>query len=249
LPLCIHINDSRGPPIFKISGQVHHRIGSLLPPKDETPKFIQLYIYDTSNEVRNRLRCLTADKTPAGCLKPSIVDDLMKMFDHHNPFIQKFRMAKESLEDSPNDEFIIRIIGAREGDLVQYNLPSTDDFVMLVVGDFSLVNFKRDIIIETRNEELKRISSLHPAYMSLQYPLLVPYGERGFQIGVHYNGILNTSQRTRTTMTMQDYYCFQFHYRPGQPNPFLSYDLLSSQAKVDARACIDENRLWYILNN
>jgi hypothetical protein len=79
---------------------------------------------------------------------------------------------------------------------------------MLVVGDFSLVNFKRDIIIETRNEELKRISSLHPAYMSLQYPLLVPYGERGFQIGVHYNGILNTSQRTRTTMTMQDYYCF-----------------------------------------
>lgn len=50
-------------------------------------------------------------------------------------------------------------------------------------------------------------------------------------------------------MTMQDYYCFQFHYRPGQPNPFLSYNLLSSQAKVDARACIDENRLWYILNN
>jgi hypothetical protein len=57
-----------GPPIFKISGQVHHLIGSLLPPKYETPKFIQLYIYDTSNEVRNRLSCLTADETPAGCL-------------------------------------------------------------------------------------------------------------------------------------------------------------------------------------
>jgi hypothetical protein len=24
---------------------------------------------------------------------------------------------------------------------------------------------------------------------------------------------------------------------------------LSSQAKVDARACIDDNRLWYILNS
>jgi hypothetical protein len=46
---------------------------------------------------------------------------------------------------------------------------------MLVVGDFSLDNFKRDIIIETRNEELKRILSLHPAYMALQYPLLFPY--------------------------------------------------------------------------
>jgi hypothetical protein len=97
-----------------------------------------------------------------------------------NPFVQKFRMAKEREEDSPTDEFIIWIIGAREGDPVQYNLPSTDDLAMLVVGDFSLDNFKRDIIIETRNEELKRTSSLHPAYMALQYPLLFPYGERGF---------------------------------------------------------------------
>jgi hypothetical protein len=50
-------------------------------------------------------------------------------------------------------------------------------------------------------------------------------------------------------MTMQDYYCYQFHYMPDQPNPFLSYGVLSSQAKVDARPCIDENRLSYNLNN
>jgi hypothetical protein len=43
---------------------------------------------------------------------------------------------------------------------------------MLVVGDFSLDTFKHDIVIETRNKELKRISELHPAYMALQYPLL-----------------------------------------------------------------------------
>jgi hypothetical protein len=40
---------------------------------------------------------------------------------------------------------------------VQYNLPTTDDLVMLVVGDFSLDTFKPDIVIETRNKELKRI--------------------------------------------------------------------------------------------
>jgi hypothetical protein len=50
---------------------------------------------------------------------------------------------------------------------------------MLIVGDFSLDTFKRDIVIETRNRELKRISELHLAYMALQYPLLFPYGERG----------------------------------------------------------------------
>jgi hypothetical protein len=171
------------------------------------------------------------------------------MLDTHNPFAKKFRIAKERLTEHADEEFIIRIIGAKEGDPVQYDMPTTDDLAMLVIGDFSLETFKWDIIIETRNSELKRISSLHPAYMALQYPLLFPYGERGFQIGVMYSGIQNRQANSRVHMTMQDYYCYQFHYKPGQPNPFLSYGILSNQAKVDARACIDENRLTYILNN
>jgi hypothetical protein len=70
-------------------------------------------------------------------------------------------------------------------------------------------------------------------------------------VGVLYSGITNKNkeQRKQTYMAMQDYYCYRFHYKPNEPNPFLSYGLLSSQAKVDARACIDEQRLWYILNN
>jgi hypothetical protein len=48
--------------------------------------------------------------------------------------------------------------------------------------------------------------------MALQYPLLFPYGERGFQVGVLYNGVTNrnSGERARTTMSMQDYYCYQF---------------------------------------
>jgi len=48
-------NTSRGPPTFRIHGQVHHLIGSLLPMPNNSPKFAQLYIYDTENEVKNRL--------------------------------------------------------------------------------------------------------------------------------------------------------------------------------------------------
>jgi hypothetical protein len=48
------VNHGRGPPVFKICGQVHHQIGSLVPLDDSPPKFIQLYVYDTTNEVRNR---------------------------------------------------------------------------------------------------------------------------------------------------------------------------------------------------
>jgi hypothetical protein len=200
------VNDGHGPPVFKIYGQVHHHIGSLLPPDDSPPKFIQLYIYDTSNEVKNRLQCLGSSDTPNGSLQPSIADALMKMLDRCNPLVKKFRIARERLEEYPEEDFIIRLIGAREGDSVQYNLPTTDDLAMLVVGDFSLDTFKQDIIIETRNRELKRISSLHPAYMALQYPLLFPYGERGFQVSVLYNGISNQNagEKTRMRMSMQE---------------------------------------------
>jgi hypothetical protein len=110
------VNDSRGPPIFKICDQVHHRVGSLLPPHDGPPKFVQLYIYDTANEVNNQLRCLSGDDAPDGSLEPSIVHQLMKMLDQCNPFVKKFRTASERLQDHPDEEFIIRIVGAKEGD-------------------------------------------------------------------------------------------------------------------------------------
>lgn len=85
--------------------------------------------------------------------------------------------------------------------------------------------------------------------MALQYPLLFSYGERGYQVGVLYNGVIPSNNNARTKVTMQDYFCYTFHYRKNQPNPYLSYGLLSSQAKVDARASVDESRLWYILDN
>ena len=48
---------------------------------------------------------------------------------------------------------------------------------------------------------------------------------------------------------MQDYYRFMCHYKGDQPNPYICYGLLSSQSVVDARTCIDESRLWYIIRN
>lgn len=49
------INHGQGPPHFVISGQNYHRIGCLLPSDGERPKFCQFYIYDTENELANRM--------------------------------------------------------------------------------------------------------------------------------------------------------------------------------------------------
>ncbi|KAG4965433.1 hypothetical protein JHK84_040042 [Glycine max] len=52
------INDSIGPPTIRIQGQPCHRIGSLLPMPGKEPKFAQLYIFDTKNEVQNRINAM-----------------------------------------------------------------------------------------------------------------------------------------------------------------------------------------------
>jgi len=43
-----------GPPQFILSGQNFHQIGSLILDEGSTPKFVQLYIYDTLNEISKR---------------------------------------------------------------------------------------------------------------------------------------------------------------------------------------------------
>ena len=114
-----------------------------------------------------------------------------------------------------------------------------------------LEQYKRDIIVSTKQKGLQRISIFHPAYMPLQYPLLFPYGERGFQLGITYHSDKKEkgNGKKMNTITLHEYYKYHMHFRPNQPNPYLCYGRLSKQAIVDARAMEDEDRLGYIARN
>lgn len=80
------VNDGRGPYVFKISGQLCHRIGSLLSSEGKRPEYAQLYIFDTQNELRNRLQVGTYSNS---AFKPrqEIVAALIQMFNTHNPIV------------------------------------------------------------------------------------------------------------------------------------------------------------------
>jgi hypothetical protein len=131
---------------------------------------------------------------------------------------------------------------------VQYEMPHQEELAMLVVGELSFEQYQRDIIISKKNKSLQRISIFHPGYVALQYPLLFPYGERGFQLGIpyHRDETRNGTKRKRKTITMHEYYKNHMRYRPNQLNPYLCYGRLSKQAIVDARKMEDEDRILYI---
>ncbi|XP_062014811.1 uncharacterized protein LOC133731463 [Rosa rugosa] len=92
------INTGSGPYVFKISGQVHHLMGSLLPSDGEPPKYAQLYIYDTKNEVLNRINAL--DPTHANeNIKSNIVQGLIEMFDETNDLVKEFHTMRDKFEN------------------------------------------------------------------------------------------------------------------------------------------------------
>lgn len=48
----------RGPSMFALQGENYHLMGSLKPKAGDYPKFQQLYIVDTENEVANRMKVM-----------------------------------------------------------------------------------------------------------------------------------------------------------------------------------------------
>ncbi|OIT18832.1 hypothetical protein A4A49_60773, partial [Nicotiana attenuata] len=125
------INQTKGPRTFKLSGQNYHQIGSLLPPEGSTPKFAQLYIYDTENEVENRIHALGISQ-----LHAEFVQDLKQMLDEHNVLTKSFRMVRDKFQEDTQSNFRLRLIGKRNYDGRRYNLPTISEVAALVVGDF-----------------------------------------------------------------------------------------------------------------
>jgi hypothetical protein len=64
---------------------VHHRIGSLLPVDGSQLEYAQLYIYDTSNEVQNRLSVIPSERDRAPDL--ILVRSLIEILDAYNPLV------------------------------------------------------------------------------------------------------------------------------------------------------------------
>ncbi|XVF66124.1 hypothetical protein PTKIN_Ptkin10aG0009600 [Pterospermum kingtungense] len=171
------INRRPGPYVFRLCGQNHHKIGSLLPVDGETPKFSQLYIYDTANELANRMRPFSTSPG-ATKLDEDVMKQLMKMFDETNIIVRAFRIARDRFGDIDYVPVRLRLIGHRSER--QYSDAMSDEVAGLIVGDVDNLINNRDIIVDHKSLGLQRISDLHPAFMAMQYPILFPYGEDGF---------------------------------------------------------------------
>ncbi|KAK7315487.1 hypothetical protein VNO77_34037 [Canavalia gladiata] len=249
------INDGNGPPMFVMNGENYHRIGSLLPLSGETPKFAQLYIYDTENEVRNKMNAVSMTSNEC-LLNKSIVQDLKEMLDVGNPYAKVYRMVRDRFEDYGIANVKLRIMGKRGHDGRRYNLPTASEVAALIVGDFDCEPTEKDVIVETQTRSLKRVSILNVAYLPMQYPLLFPHGEDGNseEILLKHNKSSNKphvsnreeQSQGRRRLSMREFIAFRIHERIVEsPILFMSRRLFQ-QFLVDSYTMIESSRLSYI---
>ncbi|KAF7841212.1 uncharacterized protein G2W53_003510 [Senna tora] len=125
-----------GPYVYRLHGQKLHLMGSLLPTSGSTPKFAQLYIYDTDNGISNRINSY-GGRGISGQIDPVIVGEITSMLDSCNPLVQVFRSVKERVGTSPSESLKLRLVKDRKTD----------------VGDIDSLQSTRDIVVEMQSDD------------------------------------------------------------------------------------------------
>ena len=130
-------NPVQGVYTFKVKGTIHHRIGSLLPLTQEHPKFLQLYIYDNSNEFENR-------QNHGQHLSPILMRNIQSILHAHNPLIQQFESLASDITPARSIRLTTNVTNV---DQRVYNLPTGDQIAAIWVEGlcFSLFLFNINI--------------------------------------------------------------------------------------------------------
>lgn len=158
---------------FRISGQLHHRIGSLLPSPQDQPAFAQIFIFGGGgdDEANLRLERSRAD------LDLVVLRQFQDFLYRYNPYARVFRSAADIIAQEVPRSLRLRSMNDVPGvDHRRYNLPVASDVAVIIEGNGLVGEGGRDIILRREGGGLQRISELHSAYFPLRYPLLFPFG-------------------------------------------------------------------------
>ncbi|KAK1395280.1 hypothetical protein POM88_014336 [Heracleum sosnowskyi] len=142
------INNGGAPYCFKLCGQNYHLLGSMLPKDGDTPKFCQLYIYDTENEIQNRLNVVPG----SDCTNPDFVEGLLKMLDENNKLVEGFHMVRDRFDLKYPEEFSLVLLSSKAASGRPNHVIQSKEVVALIVGDIEETDGFKDIVVQTKNK-------------------------------------------------------------------------------------------------
>nr|GEV86403.1 ATP-dependent DNA helicase PIF1-like [Tanacetum cinerariifolium] len=147
------------------------------------------------------------DKESLEGMDPNIVQRLIEMLNQSSFVAKAFRMAINWSHTHGSNNVHLKLLGERMK-ARQYNKPMVAEVAALITNYFGDGVPTRDIIVDKKDSGPKRISELHPSYMTLQYPLLFPYGEDGFHVKIPYPANEGSQKTNRGFVTMKEFYAY-----------------------------------------
>lgn len=168
----------RGIFVFKLHGQMYHRLPSLLVPEDGKAKYLQLYFYDGECELEKRTAVFDS-------LRSVIVSRLMRVMEA-NPYAQFFKSLRSI---TIHEQTAIRISKNPSLDQNVFNAPTSSEVAAIILDSTASSDTVGPSIIVTGKDEVPRkVMYYFGCYDPLQYPLLFPYGHSGWRPGLsRYN--------------------------------------------------------------
>jgi hypothetical protein len=179
-----------------------------------------------------------------------LAEDLKHMIDGSSRLAKKFRQIRDHVEQGGTPNFSLRLFGSRSKDARTHNLPSCDEVAALIIGDNSNIEKGRDVIVKNSTGEFQRIYETHRLFLPLQYPLLFPYGEYGFELNIpirsqnHGNRI-----RKRLFVAIREFIAFRIQDRTVEYGNIVLSRRLFQQFVVDCYTMIESLRLKFIRDN
>ena len=209
---------------------MYHRIGSLLPDSETQPQFAQIYIYDTDHEIQNRSNIMPG-------LDPTILAELQQMLHDINPYVNIFRQAGNLLKNNPSLDLKLVITNNRTKDSRHYNIPNASEVAAIMIGDGQEIEHQnRDIVLQSHEGNIQRISEIHCTYTPLHYVLMFPRGEDGWHPNIPiYNEVSEINNEDETNIlskciTAMNYFSYQLQVgRSNEPVTLHYYGRLFQQ--------------------
>ncbi|POS82217.1 hypothetical protein EPUL_004937, partial [Erysiphe pulchra] len=254
---------------FSIHGQIYHQTGGALR-EGAVPSYAQVYFLDGNEAVNSRSTRFN--------LNPRIVSDLTAMMETINPFVNFYRTAQESLNDSnlEGEQRVVitpqfRLVREEGTDRRRYNLPTVSEFAVVIPDEVD--SDQRDVILYQRNgdgtlsNKFQYIHRSHPAYLPLHYVLFYPYGNPGYRWSIklskpnqrvlgdenHVGDEQESSERGCVSARLFYRYHIFSRFDPIASsvkfNALIHGGRLFQQLCCDMYACIDDDVLqWHRLN-
>ena len=144
-------------------------------------------------------------------------------------------------------DFTLRLFRARNKDPRVYNTSSCDERAALIVGDFANIDVGRDIIVKKCSGELTRLHETHIVFIPLQYPLMFPYGEYGYQEDISIRESHSKSKsRVRVRISLREFIAFRIQQRSTESGNIVNACRLFQQFLVDCYTMVEAQRLSFI---